>query len=181
MCLAVAISGTGFNAQEVVAGQLRLDALEYASACPDHIEQRTSGCARQQLEAFRSRIPVVHRRQRRASIFGHGREELIVQLQRVDARAGGGRNRAEFDDGAPLIVENETLGHQKHRLRAFDGLERVQQRPQHVDGLKAVVRAGQRFLLRLLLYFDLTRIKGRPGHPCALANDNLLENARIAS
>ena len=44
-----------------------------------------------------------------------------------------------------------------------------------------MVCTGYRLLLRLLLHFDLARVEGRTGHPCTLANDNFLENARITS
>lgn len=133
--LAVAIACVGLDPQQVVAGQLRFDALEQGLSRAGHREQRAARRARQHLEPFGPRLPIPERVQRHPAV--RDVEDLVLQLERVEARPRLRRQGAEIQHHR-FVGEHEAFRDEHHRLRRVDPAEADEQVAEAPDRLVGV-------------------------------------------
>ena len=87
--------------------------------------------------------------------------------------------RAPSSMTGPLVVDHEPFGHEHHGLRCIDGLQRVEQRAQHVHGVPAVDAAGRRLVYRFRLHFLHAEFEGGARHAGTLAHGHFFECAWV--
>ena len=151
MRLAVLVERVRLDAEQVLPGQLRLDALERVIAAVDHVEQRAARRAGEHLDADRLLQPILEPGGR----FGGARlgdlEDLLVELHHVDAGARGRGEVVDLHERRVLIVEHEALGDEHEGVRRIHGPQRREQVAERVDGLLAVEGADRRDRVGLVL------------------------------
>ena len=126
------IAGIRFDAEEVIAGELRLDAFEQRLSRARHGEQRPTRSARQRFEAFAARLPVGERIHRRTGV--RDVEQLVIELQRINARARLRRHRAEIGDHRD-VGQHEAFRNQDQRLGGVDTTQPGEQIAEILNGL----------------------------------------------
>ena len=176
--LAVAIGGIGFDAEQVVARELRFDVREQLAAGAVDEEQRAARGGGEHLQAVVAQVVrrLVDRRPGAGDV-----EQLAVELQRVDAGPRRGRQRAELG-GQPAVAHRKALRHQDQRLRSVENLHRVEHVAQRPD--RHVARAPQLIGQRHGFGVDflpalLHRRRARP-QPRALARVDRLGGQPVA-
>jgi len=117
MRLAVTILWIRFHADQVIAGELRLDALEETLGLSDHVEDRPPCRAGEHLEPFDPGPPIADRVTCYARVAGV--EDRVVEPQDVQARPRrrGERSKLHHKRG---VREHEPLRHEDQGFGAFD-------------------------------------------------------------
>ena len=181
MDLAVAIARVRLQADQVIAGQLGLEALEHGGAGAVDRKQRAAGRVRQRLEADDADPAILDGRRRPPAAVRV--EAGLVDVKNVQAGSRRCGQRAELIGEALRVVDHEAFGDEDKRLRRVDRSEICEQINQPGNRGVGLLQRFPRDLARVVFDAGAAHrvLVGARRHVRAFPRDGAVEHPQLAA